>query len=240
MIEVVFIFIFLSVLVGFAVYGNFTNVIYGIREVGALPFVIFLIVIQLFLLVNINSFVPASQVDKYKTALMSYMILTAFFVGLTQRKDSFERKGLPFFSDSFVKGLTKFLIGFLAIWVVFGAFLNPSHASGDKIGSEFIFFTLVVAVSEELIFRYGLPRFFYIFMRGNSVSSPKGVESGTAMVLSNVFFAVFHSTVYHFDATSIMYAFVAGLLLYGVASKFGIEYSMGAHASYNLIVGGVI
>ena len=232
--------IFIGLLVGVTVFGSFKNVLFSVKEVGAIPFVIFLIIIQFFLLINIQSFVPASQVDKYRTAIMSYMILTIFFVGFTEKKDMFRGENLPFFSDTLVKGVTKFLFGFLVIWVVFGAFMNPSHASGDKIGSEFIFFTLIVAVSEELIFRYGLPRYFYVFMRGNNVTSPKGVESGTAMVLSNVFFAIFHSTVYHFDPSSIMYAFIAGLLLYAVASKFGIEYSMGAHASYNLIVGGVI
>ena len=113
MITGLVVLIFIGLLVGITVFGSFKNVLFSVKEVGAIPFVIFLIIIQFFLLINIQSFVPASQVDKYRTAIMSYMILTIFFVGFTEKKDMFRGENLPFFRTLLLKELRSFFSAFL-------------------------------------------------------------------------------------------------------------------------------
>jgi len=222
------------------VLGSFTNVIWALKEFGALPFIFVLIVVQAFLIINLKSFVPADELDKYETAMMLYMILTGLFLGLAGKIATMKNKNVPFFSGSLISGFTKFGLAFFIIFGFMKLFVTPFTVEKTGIGTEFIFFIFVVAVSEEFIFRYGLPKAVLTFLRGNAVSSPAGVETGVAMIGSSFAFALFHASVYQFSLSSMMFAFIMGMVFYVVAVKGGVEYAMGIHAAYNLCVAGVI
>lgn len=185
-----------------------------------IPFVIWILVAQAFLLINAETIAPAGQADVLRTILIVYMLLqTAFFrfsprvPGLTMNLNM----AIVWLVSAFV--VTAFVLAGIR-GLVTGMLQVQAYAMGAPLFLV-ILHTLVVAVCEELIFRGFLPLLITPF-------------------LAQIAFGLFHASAYGFAPMMILTAIIAGFFFYIVMRKTNIWVPMGIHAAYNLVVLGVL
>ena len=187
------------------VWNNDTNISLGL----------FVILVQLFMLVNPSFFFPAEKADHFRFVVLIYLVFLAISIALPDLR-------LRLFSVSLKKALPKALFFGAATYLVaffIALFLVDAPFRGD-LGFGVVFLdAFIIAVSEENMFRIVLPYFISNFA-------------------SNSLFSLFHWQVY---ATNVLALFMMVLLGYvwtfikerwspqdGVAN-------MGSHAGWNLV-----
>lgn len=183
-----------------------------------IPFIVWLWILQAFLLVNAEAIAPAGQVEQFRTILIIYMLLQIAFFRFVPRVPGLQMnldQALIWFVGGFV--VTTFVLaGFRGIS---GLLKIQTYAVGASI-YLIIMHTLVVAVAEELVFRGFLPLLI----------SP---------ILAQIAFGIFHFSTYGGNMISILMAILAGLLFYIIMRRANIWTVMGIHGAYNLVVLGV-
>lgn len=197
------------------------------------PFVLFLLIAQFWLLANLQLFVPGDSFDRFQTAMIVYLVMTTAFLAMSRQWQ------ISTISSNPSEGFVKFFGGFLVAWMVLTLGKGELALSGG-IGPNLIFFLLVVAVSEELIFRGLMPEVLASIYKGNGYATSPLESKAAAWIFSSAIFAFFHAAVYNGNASSIIFAFLAGLAFSTITSKAGLESSMGVHAAWNLVIGGVL
>jgi len=135
------------------------------------------------------------------------------------------------------------LLGFaLGIGVLAG--LKPESVTARITDISDYVRTFEVALTEELLFRLALPLFFYLFFN-HTTKTPRGSIKNliSAILISNLFFAWFHSVAYGLDLMNILIAFVAGTVqsisLMWCSSRFGASAFVGVvggHFAWNLSI----
>lgn len=175
-----------------------------------------------------------------QTAL-AYILMFTFTLAITKDKLS-----LWVHQTSVTQGAMHFLIGFVLMLtglMVLDQFVFSGSIAGDSVSSlafyPIIFLTIFfVAPVEETMFRGVMPEYF---KKMHLWAIP------LAPLITSAAFAVTHVMVYQGNLMSIQWAFVMGLVFYGVSRyaflkgrKLGVPGSTGAHAAYNLFVLGIL
>ncbi|MDW5563215.1 MAG: CPBP family intramembrane glutamic endopeptidase [Methanomassiliicoccus sp.] len=104
--------------------------------------------------------------------------------------------------------------------------LNPLEAT-SVIATQVLF----VAPSEELAFRFAVPSWL-------RMKFPRSWKF-TPMLIASATFALFHYTAYAGSWTSILIAFIIGLIWALAYSRWGLGATIGSHCAYNLVVAGM-
>jgi membrane protease YdiL (CAAX protease family) len=179
------------------------------------PFIVYLWILQAFLLVNAPVIAPAGQVDSFRTILIIYMVLQIAFYTLSPRIPGLQMNlnaAIIWFVGAFV--VTTFVL--VGIQGLRGTMATQTYAVGAST-YLIVMHACVVAVSEEVIFRGSLPLLI----------SP---------IPAQIAFGLFHWSAYGGDLTSLLIAIFAGFLFYVIMRKTNIWTTMGIHAAYNLVV----
>jgi membrane protease YdiL (CAAX protease family) len=175
-----------------------------------------------------------------QTAL-AYILMFTFTLAVTKDKLS-----MWVHSTSLTQGAVSFLLGFLLMFtglLVMDTYVFNGTVSGAGISIVSFYPVLLltmffVAPVEETMFRGVMPEYF------------KGWHLWAiplAPVITSAAFAVTHIFAYQGAVMSLQWAFVMGLVFYGVSryslfkgQRLGVPGSTGAHAAYNLFVLGVL
>ena len=186
------------------------------KAIRKTPFYVWLLLAQAALLVNASVIAPAEEVGRFQTVLLVYMVLTTAFLALTPKQPWMRanlNQAVAWFTGGFVGGVL-LLTSFQALPRFFGAlsvsgpvYLTLTHA-------------LVVAVSEEWIFRGFLPALITV-------------------IPAQIAFGVFHFAAYGGNWWAMLIAIVAGFLFYAIARYTNIWTAIGIHAAYNTVILGI-
>ena len=93
-----------------------------------------------------------------------------------------------------------------------------------------------VAPAEEMAFRFIIPNIIKNRLK-KADGKDHWLEAG---IVSAVLFAGFHWTAYQGSINSVIVALVIGLIWMVVYQKWGLGATIGSHASYNLLVSGIL
>lgn len=164
------------------------------------------------------------EAAKHTTILMLYMVaLTFVFVQTGQRN--------PLIGISLAEFLVTFVIWLGVTVIALKAFApfdpQPAVLSTRSVGI-LLTHALVVAIGEELLFRYGFP----------GLIQRAGVAPIVAQLVSAILFGLFHWTAYGGSPGSMIVAMILGALFGAITVRFrnGLIIAMAAHAAYNLTV----
>lgn len=213
--------------------GIFQTMLQGIRSVGstfaALPFrihfVLFWLLALLFLLFNAEAFY-GQNAGRQTTILLMYSCSLAFFFSQTRMRN-------PLIGMS----TAEFMLTFL-LWGAIGAFafkvfapFTPTEQpllSKEAIGIV-LTHALVVAIGEELLFRFAVP---------SLIPGPPMA----AQTLSAAAFAAMHWSAYGGSIPNMIFAFALGLFFGAITVKVrnGLVVAMALHAVFNLTVLGFV
>ena len=176
------------------------------------PFIVWLWIAQLFLLINASAIAPPEQVEIFRSVLIIYMLAQLMFFRFAPRVAGLQmnlNQAIPWFVGGFVA--TLFIItGFQSL----RGLEIQTYAVGAAV-YLIIMHTLVVAVAEEMIFRGLLPAII-------------------TFVPAQILFGFFHYAAYGGVVSSILIAIIAGFVLYGIMRYTNIWVAMGVHAGYNI------
>ena len=178
------------------------------------PFLVWLWIVQLFLLIQAPAIAPPGQVETFRTMLIIYMLGQVMFFSLAPQIKGLKATpniGLPMFVIGFVVAVT--VISGLQWIRGFGMQTYSVSAASYLI----ITHTVIVGVSETLLFQGFLAKLI-------------------TPLPAQVLFGVFHYTAYGGDVFSIFIAIGAGLVFYVIASRVSIYAAAGCHSGYNVAV----
>lgn len=188
------------------------------RSLFALPFSVWLLLFQTFMLVNITIFFPPETSENARFVILTYMVFT--LAGLTVFG-----KTPPWFAMPTEHALRYFVVGLLGTTLILSTigagagleFLLPwSTYDPVRQNLALVFFqAFVVATSEELVFRGILPQFL-------------------GWLPAQVVFGLFHFVAYGGDWSGILFATLAGTLFYLIARHTSIYTAMGVHTAWNI------
>ena len=191
--------------------------LFSLGALRKIPFFVWLLLLQAFLLVNAPAIAPPNSVDTTRSALIVYMLMTATLMPLVPRQ-AWMKVGLNESIAFFVGGL---VVGSF----VFAAFreLVTGVFSLSLSGPLYllVLHVFVVATSEEIIFRGLLP----------VIITP---------ALAQVFFGFFHFYAYGGSLIGIFIAIIAGFIFYAITRYLNIWAAVGIHAAYNATVLGIL
>lgn len=206
------------------------DVLVSARNVRQYSIAGFLIVMQMFVLIS----APHIFTDMVQDILFVYFLMVAFTFGVLDLAD-------PLWKVSLEDGIVQYVIFFVGGLFLFTKIgIGAGGVSGDYSGfgslSDLIIAqTFVIGVSEELMFRGGLPAVF----------QKSGMSKASSILVSNIAFAVFHGWVQNWDISLMVSAFVFGMLMayfwYGGNLKddktvgFPLA-SCGLHSAWNVVV----
>lgn len=172
----------------------------------------------IFLLTNAKA-IYGTGAEGWKNILMVYMLSLALFYGATDTKSQL-------FRVSVSQGVVVFVLAFsLAAFALFSLpFPSPSPQDlGTTSTAIILTHVLVVAVSEEALFRHAIPSMLPIPAYG-------------AQFVSALIFGAFHWTAYGAVTGALLFAVVAGIV-FGVVKESmenGLVAAIGFHAAWNL------
>jgi membrane protease YdiL (CAAX protease family) len=177
---------------------------------------VWLLLAQAFLLINASVIAPPGEAEHIQTTLLVYMVLTTAFFALVPRLPWMKtnlNQAIAWFVGGFVGGVV-LLTSVQALPKFFGAMAltGPVYLT--------LMHTLVVATSEEWIFRGFLPELI-------------------TPIPAQIAFGLFHFAAYGGDWWAILTAIVAGFVLYLIARYTSIWMSIGAHAAINTVILGI-
>lgn len=181
------------------------------------PFIVWLWIAQLFLLIEAPVIVSAEAVNSLRMTLLVYMLAQLMFIGPNILKIK-----VPGLQMNINQSLPWFVGGFIVTVIAVGGFSKlPSFGIETySLSAPFyliIFHAAVVAVSENLVF-FGLL---------SSIVTP---------YVACPLFGIFHAAAYDLDYIAIFVAIVAGFVFYAIIKVTNIWMSMGVHAGYNVQV----
>lgn len=194
----------------------------GLSVLVAIPFqfsfVLALLTAYLFLLFNAPAFF-GENAFRVTSAITAYALALAFVFSQTRQPNPL----LSMRTGEFVVlfGLA-FAIGAAILSVVGPVAVQPAVVT-TATAAVLVTYLLVVAISEELLFRFAIP------------SLIPGPRAG-AQVVSAGLFAAFHWTAYDGNPAQIAVAGVLGLvfgLIAAAAPREGLVIDMGLHAAWN-------
>jgi hypothetical protein len=183
-------------------------------KLGRVPFIVWLWIIQLFLLINAPIIAPAGQVDTLRTILIIYIIAEIMFLDFLPKVPG----GLMNLNQAIpwmVGGLIVAVVVVTGIGFVYG-FEVQSYALSSPIYLT-VLHTAVVGVSETFIYQATLPKLI-------------------TPIPAQILFGLFHVSAYGGDIVAMVMAIMAGLVFYAVTKYTNMFASMGAHAGYNTAV----
>lgn len=211
--------------------GVARTMLQGIRSVGStfasLPFRLSFILVWffalLFLLFNAPAFYGSST---QKDALVLYMTSLAFVFSNTKRPNPLLKVSAAEFTLTF------------ALWATIGAFLLkafgpfvPAEHPTLTTASVAVLVThiLVVAVGEELLFRFTIPS----LIPGSHIA---------AQTISAILFGLMHWYAYGGSWPNVLFAIVLGLFFGAITAtnRRGLIIAIALHAAYNAFVLGYI
>lgn len=192
-----------------------------LRTVGAtfhtlrkVPFIVWLWIAQLFLLINASAIAPPAEVGTFQTILIIYMLAQLMFFRFAPKVRGLQmnlNQAIPWF----VGGLVVTMFVLVGVQGIRGLEVQTYAVSAAVY--LIIMHTLVVAVSEELVFRGLLPAII-------------------TFVPAQILFGLFHWSAYGGGLWAILIAIIAGFLFYAITRYVNIWAAMGSHAGYNLAV----
>jgi membrane protease YdiL (CAAX protease family) len=179
------------------------------------PFIVWLWIAQLFLLINAPAISSPADVEKFRTIIITYMIAQLMFMSVLPII-----KGIKF---NLNMAIAWFVGGFVVTLLVVTGFqflkngLQMQTYSVSAAMYAIVLHAVVVAVSEELVFRGELPAII-------------------SVIPAQVLFGLFHYSAYGGNPLSILIAIIAGFVFYGVMKFTNIWTAMGAHAAWNVAI----
>ena len=183
----------------------------------------YILLIQLFVLVNIALFFPQNT-DFYRTITIVYLVFNATFFALPDLRSSM-------FGTPIRQAFPKFFMFFFGTLIILaltgGLLLNPGYFHLNLVNVPFglIFLQVfVVAFVEESVFRDAL-------------------ATRVGIIGANIAFALFHYVVYQGNLLTMAIAFGAGMLFSYIKIKFGRNVdstpNIAVHSAINLHLLGV-
>jgi len=164
----------------------------------------------------------------WTTTTIVYLVGVALFLGiqenLPQELESPLNKSIIGFCISFLTATLVFIILYDIGWM----FQNVQGMPVSKIPAYMMYQLVIVVASEEIIFRGVIFRFFFKYF-GLII----------AMIVSSVFFSLFHFAAYSGDIISLGFAFLMGLVLSYMVYRFNIGVAIGLHYAWNAYVLGI-
>jgi membrane protease YdiL (CAAX protease family) len=206
------------------------DVLVSARNVRQYSIAGFLIVMQMFVLIS----APHIFTDMVQDMLFVYFLMVAFTFGVLDLAD-------PLWKVSLENGIVQYVVFFVGGLFLFTKIgIGGGVATGDYSGfgtlsSLIIAQSFVVAISEELMFRGGLPAVF----------QKSGMAKTSAILVSNLAFAGFHGWAYDWQLAPMISAFVFGMLMayfwYGGNLKDNRQVGFplaacGLHGAWNVVV----
>ena len=183
-------------------------------KLGKVPFIVYLWIIQLFLLINAPIIAPAGQVDTLRTILIIYIIAELMFLDFLPKVPG-ARMNLNQAIPWMVGGFIATVVIVTGIGFVYG-FSIQTYALNSPI-YLIVLHSAVIGVSETFIFQATLPKLI-------------------TPVPAQILFATFHTSVYGGDIISIVVAFFAGIVFYTITKYTNMFAACGVHAGYNVAV----
>jgi membrane protease YdiL (CAAX protease family) len=157
-----------------------------------------------------------------------YLVGVALFLGLQENLprelEAPVDKSILGFSLAFLLATLVFIILYDLGWL----FQNVTGMPLSKIPAHLVYQLVIVVASEEIIFRGVIFRFFFKYF-GLII----------AMIVSSVFFSLFHFAAYSGNIISLGFAFLMGLVLSYMVYRFNIGVAIGLHYAWNAYVLGI-
>lgn len=185
-----------------------------LAKLGKVPFIVWLWILQLFLLINVSSIAPAGQVDTLRTILIVYIIAELMFLDFLPK--------VPGGSMNLNQAIPWMVGGFIAAVVIVTG-IGFVHGFGvqtyalDSPIYLIVVHSAIVGVSETFIFQATLPKLI-------------------TPIPAQILFGIFHISAYGGDVMAIILAIMAGFIFYAITKYTNLFVSMGAHAGYNVAV----
>jgi hypothetical protein len=183
-------------------------------KLGKVPFIVWLWILQLFLLVNAPVIAPPEQVDTLRTIMIVYMIAELMFLDFLPRVPGAKmnlNQSIPWMVGGFV----------VAVVVVTGVgFVQGLSAQTYALSAPIYLIVLnavVIGVAETFIFQATLP----------ALITP---------IPAQILFGIFHTSAYGGDIMAVILAILAGFVFYAITKYTNMYTAMGAHAGYNVAV----
>ena len=183
-------------------------------KLGKVPFIVWLWILQLFLLINAPLIAPAEQVDTLRTILIIYIIAELMFLDFLPR--------VPGGRMNFNQSIPWMVGGFIvAVIVVTGVgFVHGLSAQTYALSAPIYLIVLnaiVIGVAETFIFQATLP----------ALITP---------IPAQILFGVFHASAYQGDIMAVILATFAGFVFYAITKYTNMFAACGVHAGYNVAV----
>jgi len=189
---------------------------FSFAQFKRVPFFIWLLLANAFLLVSAPAIAPPDQVEHFQTALIVYMLLTTAFMSLVPRQ--------PWMKVNLNQAIIWFTGGFIVTVILLTSIreIPRFFASMQLTGPVFltVFHAIVVATNETWIFQGFLPIL-------------------VGPLISCAAFSIFHFAAYGGAWPALATAFIAGLLFYFIARRFNIWLAVSIHAAYNVVILGI-
>ena len=185
-----------------------------LSKLGKVPFIVWLWIIQLFLLINAPVIAPAGQVDTLRTILIVYIIAELMFLDFLPKVPGGGmnlNQAIPWMVGGFIAAVV--IVTSIGFVHVFGV---QTYALDSPI-YIIVLHTAIVGVSETFIFQATLPKLI-------------------TPVPAQILFGLFHVSAYGGDLMAIVIAVMAGLVFYAITKYTNMFASMGVHAGYNVAV----
>lgn len=187
--------------------------------------------IAFFFLINGEALLSPHWGTAWTLTILIYMIgVSSFVLAADKLPKKYKDQESPIFDSLIGIGLA-----FIISWVVFLVlhdlglyFTSVSSMPVDRIPANLIFQLVIVASSEELIFRGAI--FGFLYAQYGWFSAYFG---------SSLIFALFHYAAYAGDLNATVVAFLMGLVLAYVCDRWNIGVSIGLHWGYNCYITGV-
>jgi len=196
------------------------------HRLSLIPLGIFLILAQTFFYINGEAIFKENWNPVWENLILIYIVLTIAFIVFSARQPKPIKTTIPIFVINFV-------LGFVITWIILLALLRigiikvTSPALVGAFIPTLIFHCLIVAPSEEIIFR--------------------GVLFPTVGIIPSSFaFAFFHLAVYSGGVLSIaiiipfVIAFLVGIIYCFITKQYGIGMAIGSHSAWNGVMTGIL
>lgn len=163
----------------------------------------------------------------WTTTTIVYLVGVSLFLGLQENLprelEASVDKSILGFSLAFLSATLIFIILYDLGWL----FQNVTSMPLAKIPAHMVYQLVIVVASEEIIFRGVIFRYFFQF------------GLWTSIMVSSVFFALFHYAAYSGSLLSMGIAFLMGILLSYCVYRWNIGVAIGLHYAWNAYVLGI-
>ncbi len=189
---------------------------------------------QLFVLINLAYW---GETLPWQTCVLYMLIPLGFAVYSSRTKAAVEGIKLARATRNAIIG---FALTYFVVLLFYGYILNFEFGTTPRsaLYSTILLQVLFVAPSEELAFRLIIPNYLLTLFKKHYWF--------LALIVAQVFFALFHLSAYGGNLGSMAIAFVIGMIwVFAMrvrvqGNELGIGFTIGSHAAYNLILTGVL